>query len=309
MKKEERTFSHKMQYYLIRVVTFCISLVPLRCALAFGACLGWFAWRVVHIRSAVVLKNLTLAFPDKTEKEHDRIAVQSYINTGRFMMEFARQKRVNRKYIEKYIEIDDEALQQLRNLDTGCLIISGHYGNWELYAIAFAYLLDDHSLLVGELKNSLVDAYINELRASHVTECFDARGVVRGVFKVMKCGGTVLWLSDQEAGKDGIKVDFFGYPASTPRGAAAFSVKLNVPVVLGVLVRKKGPYQKLILFSPIYPDPKISREDAEKKITQEYTAELEKMIRMHPEMYWWVHRRWKSTGLYRKKKKRETNEE
>ncbi|MBC8428691.1 MAG: lysophospholipid acyltransferase family protein, partial [FCB group bacterium] len=140
-------------------------------------------------------------------------------------------------------------------------------------------------------------------------ECCDARGAVRGVFKAMKRGGTVLWLSDQDAGRDGIKVDFFGYPASTPRGAAAFSVKLKVPVVFGVLVREKGPYQKLILFPPIYPDSDIPREEAERKITQEYTDRLKDMIQRHPEMYWWAHRRWKSTGLYRKKKKKKESNE
>ena len=123
---------------------------------------------------------------------------------------------------------------------------------------------------------------------------------MKGVVESVRKGGYVCWLSDQDAGESGVVVDFFDYPASTPRGAAVFAVKLNVPIVPAVIVRKGGgPDHELVTGKVLYPDGELSREEAEKRITRSYTAFFEKMIERYPELYWWPHRRWKTTGMYR----------
>ncbi len=302
-KLKKPSFGHRIEYALVRITVFIVGLLPVRCALSLGALMGWFAWKVLRIRKNIVLVNLELAFPEKSPEELDRISLLSYKNSGRFMIEYARQWKMDRRYIEKHIIIDNpEALDSLRS-EEGAIIITGHFGNWELFGIANRYLLGDVAFLVGRQSNSLVDGFINHMRSMHGIELYNRRAAVKGVLSSMKRGGYVCWLSDQDAGDSGIVVDFFNYPASTPRGAAAFSAKLGVPVVLAVLLRiGKGPDHRLVIKEPIHPEGDIPREEAEKWITQQYTLELERLIRENPELYWWAHRRWKTTGLYKDRK-------
>ncbi len=292
-------FAHRLEYGLLRAVIFMAGLLPVRLALEAGALLGWFAWSVLGVRRGIVLTNLRQAFPERSERELRRIGLDSYRNSGRFMMEFARQDRMGEKYISRYVDVDDPGkLEGVRSIG-GALLITGHFGNWELFGIVCRYKLGDVSFLVGRQSNGLVDDYINRMRSCHGIELYNRRSAVKGVLRSVRRGGFVCWLSDQDAGDSGLVVDFFGYPASTPRGAAAFSVKLGVPVVPAVLVRKgRGPYHTLVIGDPVYPDGDLPVEDAEVRVTREYSGQLEAMVKARPDLYWWAHRRWKSTGLY-----------
>ncbi len=301
--EKKLTLLHRIEYALTRTVIFFAGLLPLRCAIALGAGLGWISWRVLGIRKKIVMMNLLQAFPDKPTGELDRIGLHSYMNSGRFMLEFARQNRMGEHYIAKHVTVEDpQALDTLRSLN-GAIIITGHFGNWELFGVVNRYKLGDVAFLVGRQSNALVDGYINGMRSIHGIELYNRRSAVKGVLKSMKRGGYVCWLSDQDAGDSGVIVDFFGYPASTPRGAAAFSVKLGVPVVPAVLLREgKGTDHKLVIGTPVYPDKDLTPEEAEKEVTQIYTRQLEQMIIRNPELYWWAHRRWKTTGMYGNRK-------
>lgn len=297
------TMLHRIEYGAVRTMILFAGLLPLRCALALGASLGWTAWSVLGIRKKIVMMNLRQAFPDRTNSELNRTGLHSYMNSGRFMLEFARQGRMGEDYIAKHVTVEDtEALDVLKAL-SGAIIITGHFGNWELFGIVNRYKLGDVAFLVGRQSNSLVDGYINRMRSIHGIELYNRKSAVKGVLKSIKRGGYVCWLSDQDAGDSGVVVDFFGYPASTPRGAAAFSVKLGIPVVPSVLVREgKCPNHRLVIGKPVYPDRNLSPEEAEKEVTQEYTRQLEDMIIRNPELYWWAHRRWKTTGMYGSRK-------
>ena len=293
------SFAHRVEYAVLRTVMFITGLLPLRCALSMGACMGWFAWCVLGVRRKVVMRNLALAFPGDDDRSRSRTALLSYMNVGRFMMEFARQGSMSREYVLEHVEVEDPGrLEDIRQLG-GCIVITGHFGSWELFGVAMGYLLGRMSFLVGRQSNALVDDFINHLRSRHGIELFNRRTAVRGVVTSIRSGGRVCWLSDQDAGSSGVIVDFFGHPASTPRGAAAFSVRLGAPVIAGALVRQgKGPFHRLVLSPTLLPDASLPREAAEEDITRRYTTELETLVRAHPEQYWWAHRRWKSTGVY-----------
>jgi Kdo2-lipid IVA lauroyltransferase/acyltransferase len=274
-------------------------MLPLKAALKTGAALGWIAWKLLGIRKDVSLRNLAQAFPSADSRSIREMGLRSYMNAGRFMMEFARQAGMNEEYVETHVTVrNDGRLRELNKLD-GALLITGHFGNWELFGITCRYMLGDVAFLVGRQSNPLVDDFINRMRSVHGIELYNRRSAVKGVLRSMRRGGYVCWLSDQDAGLSGITVDFFGYPASTPRGAAAFSVKLGVPVVPAVLVRKgNGPDHELVIGEAVRPNGDVTVEEAEIEVTQAYTRQLEDLIRERPDLYWWAHRRWKTTGFY-----------
>jgi len=301
-KKEDRSrsFSHSLQYAILRFFAWWVNILPLRLALYLGAFLGWTAWRVLGVRKEIALINLHQAFPEKEHSELERIGLASYENVGRFMMEFIRQKKVSESYIEKYISWTDPRQKEIiSSTDAGVILLAFHFGSWELTGVSAKYAFGDVAFLVGEQRNKLVDSYINELRASQDIEIYTRDAALRGVISSLKRKGMVCWLSDQDAGRSGLVVDFFGYPASTPRGAAAFAVKLGSPIWCIFLEREDGPYQRFTGSELLYPSNDLGSEEAEIELTQRYTKVLEDMIIKRPDHYWWAHRRWKTTGLYR----------
>jgi len=294
-------FSHRVEYFLVRTAGFFLSFIPLRMALGLGAILGGTAW-MLGIRRRVSIINISTAFPAKTAAEVNSIGRASYANSGRFMVEFIRQRSMGKKYFEKYIKVEKtDALEKLLSYTGGAIGLTFHYGNWEYYGASGVFLGKEVSFLVGEQHNSLVDRYINTLRSSLGPKLLTRDVSMRGIITIARTGGLVCWLSDQDAGKNGLIVDFFGKPASTPRGAAAFSVKLNMPLTCGFMVRENGPFQKYVVKAFLMPDGNLPRQEAELELTQRYTKVLEEMIQERPDLYWWAHRRWKSTtDMYRK---------
>jgi len=301
MRGPRMSFSHRLQYAAIRFVSATLNAAPLGAALAVGSLLGRICWSVLGVRRDVCRVNIRQAFPDLHRREIDRIGRDSYRNAGRFMVEFARQPGMGRAYAEKYVTVQPApALREFLEIPTGLLAISFHFGNWEYGGIMTGFLKPGTAFLVGEQRNELVDGYINRLRGSHGNTLLTRDAAMRGIIGIAKNGGAASWLSDQDAGKNGIVVPFFGYPASTPRGAAAFSVKLGIPIACSFMVRVRGPHQKFVLRAVLHPRTDLPRDEAEKDITMRYTKVLEDAVRENPDHYWWAHRRWKTTGLYKK---------
>jgi len=115
------------------------------------------------------------------------------------------------------------------------------------------------------------------------------------VLRALERGECVAIVSDQNAGRRGVFVDFFGRPTSTPQGPAAIALKRNVPIVLMFALRKKGGRHRVILER--FPDSTQFSSGAEgvRAATQLYTRRLEYYVRRYPEQWLWLHRRWKSS--------------
>lgn len=287
---------HVLEYAALRSVVFLLGLLPLRAALVVGSALGRLAW-ALGVRRRVSLVNIGQAFPGTGIREARRIGSRSYSSAGRFMVEFARHDRLGRRHLEKFITVRNPEVLE-RFVKTGGIGVGFHFGNWELLAVIIRERGANVSLLVGDQHNRLVDGFINRLRSSHGIGLITRDGAMRGIFRTVKSGGIVCWLSDQDAGSNGVVVDFLGYPASTPRGAAAFAVRTGCPIYPAFLVRERGPRQTAVFTEPILPRADLPADEAEKMLTQDYTRRLEEMVRAHPDHYWWAHRRWKTTGLY-----------
>lgn len=117
----------------------------------------------------------------------------------------------------------------------------------------------------------------------------------KGVIRALKNNRFVAMLSDQDAGNDGTAVEFLGRPASTPKGPAAFALKMDVPIIMGFIIRENKRRQRIIIEKPIFIEKTSDKEDDIRRLTQAYTSVLEEYIRKYPDHWFWPHRRWKST--------------
>jgi Kdo2-lipid IVA lauroyltransferase/acyltransferase len=292
----KKKIQHRLEFWLVLSLGFVLRLYPYRVSLFFANIIGDILFLLGRKRRKITLENLKRSFPDKDKKELKQIAKRAYRNIAKSLTEYMLFPKLDKGRILRLVEFEglevfDSALQEGK----GAVLVTGHFGSWELMGAATSQKGYPIDFLVGEQHNRLVDNLMNEHRMMMGIGIIKMGAAAKGVIKALKENRFVAMLSDQDAGKDGTIVDFLGFPASTPKGPAAFSLKTNAPMIMGFIIRTNGKRQKIILES-VEPIEKTSNKEEDiKRLTQAYTSVLEKYIRMHPDHWYWLHRRWKST--------------
>ena len=289
------TVSHRLEYAAVRACQALICALPAGAARELGAWLGSVAYGL-GIRREVVRAHLARIFGgERTEAELAAITLESYRNFGRTAFEYARFPRLTPEAIERTVSLEGgEHLDRALASGNGAILVAGHFGNWEL-AATLATMGYPLTFLVGEQHNTLVDGLMNSLRARFGVELVPLTGSLMGVLRALRRNRIVAMLSDQDAGRSGIFVDFLGLPASTPYGPGRIAARTGAPLLPGNAVRKPGGRHSLVIRPAVPPPPPdTSPEDAARHYTQAYTSALEAFIRAHPGQYFWMHRRWKT---------------
>ena len=294
---EERgpTLTHRLEYAAVRAGQAIVCALPAGAARESGAALGAFAFSVLRVRRDLAVRQISAALgPGLPRVEAERIALGAYRNFGRMTFEYARFPRLTRRDVETVVSVTGaEHLRDALARGKGAVLVAAHYGNWEI-AAALATMGYPVSFLVGEQHNALVDALMNRLRQGLGVETIPLTGSLRGVFRALRANRIVAMLSDQDAGRTGIFVDFFGRSASTPYGPARFAVATGAALLPGVAVRRPGGRHELVIAPPVAAPEGVPPEEAARVLTQAYTSVFEEFIRLHPDHYFWMHRRWKT---------------
>jgi KDO2-lipid IV(A) lauroyltransferase len=288
--------SHGLEFAAVWLLTKIAQIMPGRLADALAIFLGKLAYHVLTSRRLIAAENLRRAMPDKfTVDDINKISRQVFINIGRTTIEFARQPLLSPEKIKEMVTCDSgmEYLDNALKEGTGAVLISGHFGNWELlggWMAAIGYPLD---FLVGQQHNVMVDRLLVSFRRSLGVGIIPIGVAARKMIKSLRSGRMVAVVSDQHAASGGIVVDFFGRPASTPAGPAAFAVKVGCPIIAGGLLREGYNRHRALITEPIFPPQSGNTEQDIKKMTQDYTTRFEGLIRQYPDQWMWTHRRWK----------------
>jgi KDO2-lipid IV(A) lauroyltransferase len=290
-----RRIKHRIEYWITYLVGTFARIIPYRLALALGSFLGWLAFDVLRMRRKVTLINLRNSL-GKGKNELARIGRRAYQNLGKSMVEYSLFPSLDKEKVLEMTELEgaehfDEALRRGK----GAILVGGHFGSWELMGAAISQKGYPIDFLVGEQHNLLVDDLMNDYRRSMGIGIIKMGAAAKGVIKALKNNRFVAMLSDQDAGSDGAVVEFLGRPASTPKGPAAFALKMDAPIIMGFIIRENQTRQRVIIEKPIFGKKTSLKEEDIKDLTQAYTSVLEKYIREHPDHWFWAHRRWKST--------------
>jgi KDO2-lipid IV(A) lauroyltransferase len=250
----------------------------------------------VPFRRRVVLQNLTACFGDELDAPAiRRLARDFYVQLGTTLLEFCGYWRLTPAQIDALVSVEGaEHVETVRGFDRGALLVSGHFGNWELLGAWLAANGFDVNFMVKTQSNLRVDRLQNEVRARAGVGVIRTGASVRDMVRVLRGGGLIGLLGDQDAGAQGLVMDFLGQPASVLTGTGTLAYKLKLPVATGFMVRQPDGTHRLVVEEPIMPDPELDEETAVAEITRLHTRRLEAMVRRHPDHYFWVHRRWKS---------------
>ena len=288
------TFKDRAEFAAFAGVTRLASLVGSRASRAFGGALGSIGYSGLRIRRDVVENHLRLAFPERDEAWVRHTARAAYQHLGREMMTTLRLSSMTAEDVKRIVhhEVGRERFYEAVNEGRGVVLVGGHFGNWELGAASIAA----HGFRVDGVyqkqRNPLFDAAILEGRERLGLRLIDRNKAPKLALKSLREGRVVGFVADQNAGRTGVFVPFFGRLASTHRGAALLAIRANAPVFFGAAIRQGDHYIGLSEEITVSRDGEL--DDVVHRMTAAYTAVLERLVREHPEQYFWHHRRWKT---------------
>ena len=280
---------HRLQYHLSTLILALFRWLPRRLRASVGIFLGQVIY-YLGIRRSVTEKNLAAAFPSLPAKGVRNTARRTFRHFGSVAASLSVIPQLKPTDEGKWIYANEfsvlkEALQEGR----GCLVFSGHLGNWELMGAMASVCSIPATFVVTTQRNKRVEGMVNNIRRSAGIEIVKRREAARGVLSALKRNRCVALLIDQDAHEDGAFVPFFGRLASTPRGPAVFHLRTGAPLVFASCVRLPGEryridFDRLNTRGITDPD----------KLTALMTARLEQAIRETPDQWFWMHRRWKT---------------
>lgn len=243
-------------------------------------------------RRRVAETNLALAFPGWSAAERERVLREHYREVGRVTAEYAHLDRLARAPAgEVFVDLHGlEALEGLRG--RGVVLMSGHYSNFELLG-ARVGRMNPVDFLVRPLSNPGAEALISGIRARAGVGCLSTALGTRGIYDALAAGRWVAILGDQDARRRGCFVPFLGRPASTAAGPARVALRTGAPIVMGFAVRRADGRFDLEVRGPLVP-PEPDAPGAVERLTALHTALLEERVRARPELWFWLHRRWKT---------------
>jgi KDO2-lipid IV(A) lauroyltransferase len=293
MKKP--TLAHRAEYYAMRATIGGLRALSWDAACKFGERLGSLGYRPLGIRKHVVERQIAAAFPEMRRVAVQTLARDSYRHLGRTFIETALLDSLGTDGLQKLVETVEgwEEIDDVMSKGRGAVLVTGHIGNWELagaYVAARGIPLD---AIVRGMANPLFDAYLNHTRqAMGMTIVHDSEAV-RRTPRSLRAGRAVAFVADQGVmGLASTFVPFFGRPAKTPRGAAVFALRFNVPVVFVVALRQPNGRYRIVVERIEAPQTGDRDRDID-AIVARFTQHLEKWVRAVPAQYFWQHRRWR----------------
>ena len=288
---------HFLEFSIVWVFVRLLSTLPRSVAHILGKAIGRLAFVTFGRLRATGLRNLEIAFPERSKAERMVILERLYRNLGHQLTEFCQMSSYtpeSARNLIRYEGLDNYLRAQERG--NGVLVLTGHLGAWELSSFYHSLMGFPMSLVIRRLDNPLVDAFVNRIRCLHGNRVIHKDDFARGLLASMHAGDTVGILMDTNmTPPQGVFVPFFGRMAATASGLARVALKTGASVIPGFLLWEKAEQQYVLHFGPEIA--LIETGDAEADAvtnTANLTAILESYIRKYPDQWLWMHRRWKT---------------
>jgi KDO2-lipid IV(A) lauroyltransferase len=287
----------RIEYALAWCVVKAIGALPRPLARAVGITLGQTVYLLHGKLRRVGMRNLALAFPEKSAGERRKIVRHVFTSLGRQFAEVCLFPKYTRENVNRIVTYDGyENFDRASQRGRGVLFLTGHVGGWELSA--FAHSLYGHPLhfVMRPLDNPYLDAMVRRYRTMHGNTPILKDDPARELLRAMKAGATVGILMDTNmTPPEGVFVDFFGIPACTASGLARIALRTDAAVVPGFTIWDPVLRKYRLRFDPAVSLIRTGNNDADIVAnTAHFTKVIEEVVRRYPDQWLWVHRRWKT---------------
>ena len=284
-----RKFFYLIEFILIKLFFFILIIIGYKN----GSNLGYFIGRLFGpiFRSKKLIENNLEQSGIVDKKNYSKIIRKIYGNYGRILAEYPFLKAFRNNQLNKFIEIDGlENLNKIKKEKKRVVFISGHFNNFELMALQIEKAGINLCAIYRPLNNLFLNKTMEEIRENFIckNQIKKGRSGTRQIIENLKKGNSVALMIDQRV-REGIKVNFFGKPASTTTIPAQLIKKYKCDLVPIYIERRRNNYFKMFVSEPI----KIGSNKSIKEITEHLNKILEKMILKNIDQWIWTHDRWK----------------
>jgi KDO2-lipid IV(A) lauroyltransferase len=286
------------EYAALRLWVLIIGCFPIEANLRTARLMGRLWWWFSPRHRDRALANLRPALGDQyDERQLRQIARKSFEHFAQlYLVELEMMPRAITLWSwPEHVELGrlGPALRELLS-ERGVIMLTGHFGNYELLGYTICRLGMPLTAIMRPLDNPLINRYLESSRAGGGLTLLYKKGASAAAGDVIDAGGALCFIADQDAGRKGLFVDFFGRPASTYKSIGLLAMAKRVPVVVGYAARiRPGFHYRIDVERIIQPEEWDPQDDPLHWITQTFSSALEAAIRRHPEQYLWMHRRWK----------------
>ena len=289
---------HWLEYFAVVALRRTLWILPHAIVRALGATMGFFFYALDGKHRRVAMTNLSQSFPTRTRVELRAIARQMFKHFGRLLFEILKFSTLSPQAMLRRVEFEGEDRARLAYAQgRGVLFFTGHFGFWELHAVVHGLQLRPIGVLARALDNPLLNGLLEDVRGRTGNSVIYRQGAVRRVLKTLAAGEGVAMLIDQHMhSADAIWVDFFERPAATTSTLAALALRTGAPVVPVFALPVPGGRYRMIYEHAVEP-PQGEGPDAIREFTQRCTDVLEMYVRRHPELWLWMHRRWRDAPV------------
>ena len=245
----------------------------------------------------IAIENLKTAFGDeKSEKEIKAIAKKTFETLSLTFLDFCRIPKITKENLNDIVTFEN--LDYVKNAlarGNGLIFCTAHFGSWELLSHAFAIYFKSMNVIVRPLDNRVFDMVVFKYRTLSGNKIIAKKNGMKHILKALRRKEIIGTLNDQNVKySEGVFVDFFGKKACTNFVLALLSLRTDVPVVPGFIIREGLNRYRIKFEKPVEIDKGIDRKKYLVDFTQALTRVIEDYIREYPEQWFWVHRRWKT---------------
>ncbi len=289
-------------YVAVRSVSFLMLMLPVSWSLAIGRAMARLAFYIDRRHRNVAIDNLRRSFPGQySEQELRDLALGVYRHFAKMLLEMLLiPSKLPPGYWKAHLPPEDiEPLVAAEASGRPLIILTAHYGNWELAAFMLTDFGVKAHLVARPLDNPYLDELVRNFRESRGHTVLTKQGSASDLLTILQNGGKICTLADQDAGEQGLFVDFFGRPASTHRAVANLALRTGALIVVVGLQNLGGVLDYAVRVTDVI-DPREYHGPVPKSllaITQRLTKGVETLVRFDPRQYLWLHRRWKTLPL------------
>lgn len=306
MPKKRSKLQNKSELLAVRSLLGAIGALPFETSMRFGKAVGRLLAKSLPKLQKTARRNLEIAFPEMPDAEKEKIIVGTFESLGRHLGFVSHFKKFKLETVRELTEVvGKEHFDKAHATGHGILFFTGHFGSWEVFNLlppAFGYGMN---ILVRRIDNPLVEGFVDKMRTRFGSVTLDKTKSARTMFRALEHGellGILADLNVQE--KEGVFVDFFGVPASTTTSIAKLALKTNAIVLPAFAVWEETKKKYVVYLEPPveYKSDDNSPENI-RELTQKITSVVEKYVRLYPEQWLWIHKRWNTRpkgekGLY-----------
>jgi KDO2-lipid IV(A) lauroyltransferase len=283
-------------YLCLRILVAFLYLFDVETNLNTACFLGRVLWKYYHRGRNRALNNLRASFPEKSEQWIWQTGQRSFEQIAMLAIDVLFTPRLVKKYnwrnYSRYKNV--ERTKWLMKEGNGIVMVAAHYSNFEIMGYLLGLFGFNVYSVARPFDNKFINNYLYKVRQQAGQKIIDKKGAAELMRTISSNGATLCFIVDQDAGRKGIFVDFFGRKASTYKSIGLVAIANNIPVAVGYSRRLDNRfYFEIGINRIIFPEEWAEKDDPLTWITAEYTKAIEQFVLQDPSQYWWLHRRWK----------------